>query len=89
VKWRKKMPRPKRIITPGCVYEIMQQGNNGVNVVKSYEDRLYLESLLIHYAHRYNIELHKVDIYPNILRLVVMPGTADGVPRFMHAVTCK
>ena len=83
------MPRPKRVITPGCVYEIMQQGNNGVNVVKSYEDRLYLESLLKHYAHRYKIELHKVDIYPNILRLIVMPGTADGLPRFMHAVTCK
>lgn len=67
------MPRKARTLGDGCVYHVMNRGNNEQEVFRNSHDYLAFLEMLQYSKERYGIELFAFCLIPNHFHLLVRP----------------
>lgn len=82
------MPRPKRIIIPGCCYHVMMRGVGGQPVFLDDEDRIKMCLFIQYAAQTCDILVHGFCLMNNHIHLVVQPK-GDNLSEGIHRLTFR
>lgn len=78
------MGRVARLVLPGCVHHIYQQGNNNQPVFIDDEDKAFYLEHLREGSREYQVDIHAYALLENCLYLLVTPQTETGLARMMQ-----